>query len=198
MHKQQRRQKKGDTTSDVLMGSYDGAVSSFPNCRIELYRDDGLAMSNITLRDRENIKKEICRISNHRWLRITIEAKTTLQYVYRESNHPPPTTHHPHFPEDHKLRKIFDAIATQSRSVTAASITLSNRSNKLATADRRTHAHLTETASSHLSSTESPSHARTTAPLKHTSFRYTKLRNYTELSKHIWTLKESNINHYIS
>ena len=95
MHKQQRRQKKGDTTSDVLMGSYDGAVSSFPNCRIELYREDGLAMSNITLRDRENIKKEICRISNHRWLRITIEAKTTLQYVYRESNHPPPTTHHP-------------------------------------------------------------------------------------------------------
>ena len=30
------------------------------------------------------------------------------------------------------------------------------------------------------------------------SFRHTKLRNSTELSKHIWTLKKNNINHCIS
>ena len=30
------------------------------------------------------------------------------------------------------------------------------------------------------------------------SFRHTNLRNSTELSKHIWTLKENNINYYIS
>ena len=30
------------------------------------------------------------------------------------------------------------------------------------------------------------------------SFRHTKHRNSTELSKHIWTLKENNFNHFIS
>ena len=30
------------------------------------------------------------------------------------------------------------------------------------------------------------------------SFRHTRLRNSTELSKHIWTLKDSNIDHFIS
>ena len=78
---------------------------------------DGLAISNTTPRDTENIKKEICPIFNQNGLRITIEANkqtilfldvtfklnkntfqpftkpnTTLQYVHRESNHPPTTT----------------------------------------------------------------------------------------------------------
>ena len=82
-----------------------------------LYRDDGLAISNASPRDTENIKKEICRVFNQNGLRITIEANkqvinfldvtfnlsnntyqpftkpnTTLLYVHRESNHPPITT----------------------------------------------------------------------------------------------------------
>ena len=107
------------------MGSYDGAetcelVGSFLlsqlqdlNINVGLYRDDGLAITNATPRDTENIKKEICRIFNNNGLRITIEAhkqiinfldvtfnlnrstyqpftkpNTSLQYVHRESNHP--------------------------------------------------------------------------------------------------------------
>ena len=129
IHKQQPWQKKGDTTFEVTMGSYDGAetcelVGSFLlsqlqdlNINVGLYRDDGLATTNTTPRNTENIKKEICRIFNRNGLRITIEANkkiisfldvtfdlnnstyqpytkpnTTLQYVHRESNHPPITT----------------------------------------------------------------------------------------------------------
>ena len=129
IHKQQPWQKKGDTTFDVMTGSYDGAetcelVGSFLlsqlqdlNINVGLYRDDGLATTNTMPRDTENIKKEICRIFNCNGLRITIEANkkiinflyvtfdlnnstyqpytkpnTTLQYVHRESNHPPITT----------------------------------------------------------------------------------------------------------
>ena len=86
IHKQQPCQKKGDTTFDVMMGSYDGAetcdlVGSFLlsqlqdlNINVGLYRDDGLATTNTTPRDTENIKKEICRIFNRNGLRITIKA----------------------------------------------------------------------------------------------------------------------------
>ena len=128
VHKHQSWQKKGDTTFDVTMGSYDGAetcelVGSFLlsqlqnlDVNIGLYRDDGLAVSSATPRDTENIKKEICRVFNLNGLRITIEANkqvinfldvtfnlssstyqpftkpnTSLQYVHRESNHPPIT-----------------------------------------------------------------------------------------------------------
>ena len=128
VHKHQSWQKKGDTTFDVTMGSYDGAetcklVGSFLlsqlqnlDVNIGLYRDDGLAVSSATPRDTENIKKEICRVFNLSGLRITIEANkqvinfldvtfnlssstyqpftklnTSLQYVHRESNHPPIT-----------------------------------------------------------------------------------------------------------
>ena len=77
----------------------------------------GLAIPNATPWDTVNIKKEIYRIFNHNGLRITIEANkqtisfldvtfnlnkstylpftkpnTTLNYVHRESNHPPITT----------------------------------------------------------------------------------------------------------
>ena len=84
MHYRQRRQKKGDTTFDVTISSYDGAetcklvgsfhLSQLQNLNIKLYRDEGLATSNATPRDAENIKKEICHIFNHNGLRITIEA----------------------------------------------------------------------------------------------------------------------------
>ena len=101
----------------VLKYANNQEVSSFPNCRIGLYRDDGLVISNTTPKDTENIKKEICRIFNHNGLRITIVANektidffevtfnlnkstyqpftkpnTTLKYVHRERNHPPTTT----------------------------------------------------------------------------------------------------------
>ena len=107
IHKNQPWQKKGDTTFDVTMGSFD----------VGLYRDDGLAITNASPRDTENTKKEICRIFNNNGLRITIAANkqiinfldvtfnlnqntyqpftkpnTELQYVHRESNHPPITT----------------------------------------------------------------------------------------------------------
>ena len=128
IHKHLPWLKKGNTTFDVTMGSYDGAetcelVGSFLlsqlqdlNINVGLYRDDGLAITNTTPRDTENIKKEICRIFNNNGLRITIEANkqiinfldvtfnlnrstyqpftkpnTSLQYVHRESNHPPIT-----------------------------------------------------------------------------------------------------------
>ena len=94
-------------------------------------------------------------------------------------------------------------------------ITPTQKRPKLATAQRRKHAHLTETAFSHHKSTKQPSHVRTTASLKHisdlqkndyktryknctASFRYTKHRNSIELSKHIWILIENNMDHFIS
>ena len=100
-----------------LVGSF--LLSQLQNLdvNIGLYRDDGLAISNAAPRDTEKIKKEICRVFNQNGLRITIEANkqiinfldvtfnlnnstyrpftkpnTTLQYVHRESNHPPITT----------------------------------------------------------------------------------------------------------
>ena len=83
-------QKKGDTTFDVTMGSFDGAetcelVGSFLLSQLQhldanlgLYRDDGLAVSNATPRGIENTKKEICRVFNLNGLRITIEANKQI------------------------------------------------------------------------------------------------------------------------
>ena len=90
IHKHIPWQKKGNTTFDVTMGSYDGAetcelVGSFLlsqlqdlNINVGLYRDDGLAITNATPRDTENIKKEICRIFNNNGLRITIDANKQI------------------------------------------------------------------------------------------------------------------------
>ena len=122
IHKHIPWQKKGNTTLNVTMGSYD-SVRTFLlsqlqdlNINVGLSRDDGLAITNATPRDSENIKKEICRIFNSNRLCITIEANkqiinfldvsfnlnrstyqpftkpnSSLQYVHRESNHPPIT-----------------------------------------------------------------------------------------------------------
>ena len=129
VYKQHTWQKKGDTTFDVTMGSYHGVetcklVGSFLvsqlqdlDVNIGLYRDNSLAISKVSPRRTENIKKHICRVFNQNGLRITIEANkqiinfldvtfnlnnktyqpftkpnTTLQYVHRESNYPPITT----------------------------------------------------------------------------------------------------------
>ena len=97
-----------------LLGSFLLSQLQDLNINVGLYRDDGLAITNATPRDTENIKKEICRIFNNNGLRITIEANkqiinfldvtfnlnrttyqpftkpnTSLQYVHRESDHPP-------------------------------------------------------------------------------------------------------------
>ena len=94
IHKHLHWQKKGNTTFDVTMGSYDGAetcelVGSFLlsqlqdlNANVRLYRDDGLAITNATPRETENIRKEICRNFNNNGLRITIEAnKQIINFV---------------------------------------------------------------------------------------------------------------------
>lgn len=123
-----------------LVGSF--LLSQLQNLDIDvgLYRDDGLAISSATPRDTENIKKEICRIFNRNGLRITSDANkqiidfldvtfnlsnstyqpytkpnTKLQYVHRESNHPPITTknippastnvYHPFHPTKHHSTK---------------------------------------------------------------------------------------------
>ena len=76
IHKNLPWQKKGNTTFDVTMGSNDGAetcelvgsvlLSQLQdlNINLGLYRDDGLAITNATPRDTEDIKKERCRIFN--------------------------------------------------------------------------------------------------------------------------------------
>ena len=99
-----------------LVGSFLLSQLQDLNANVGLYRDDRLAITNTTPRDTENIKKEICRIFNNNGLRITIEASkqiinflgvtfnlnqstyqpftkpnTSLQYVHRESDHPPIT-----------------------------------------------------------------------------------------------------------
>ena len=90
VHQQQSWQKKGVTTFDVTMGSYDGAETcelvgsslllqlQDLDINIGLYRDDGLAISNATPRVTEIIKKEICRVFNQNGLWITIEANKSL------------------------------------------------------------------------------------------------------------------------
>ena len=355
IHKKQPWQKKGNAAFDVTMGSYDGAetcelVGSFLlsqlqhlNINVGLYRDDGLATTNTTPRDTENIKKEICRVFKNNGLRITIEANkqiinfldvtfnlnqntykpftkpnTTLQYVHRESNHPPITTknipaginkrlsslssdkasfdqaapsyqkaldesgysytlhyepttpnkrknrqrsnilwYNPpfskntstnighkflalvdkHFPKDHELRKIFNRntikISYSCMNNTKQIIdnhnkrilTTSTQTNDAAAAntkERKTcncrqknncplngnclqpsviyQATVTRkdnnTSQTYIGLTENDFKTRYR---NHTaSFRHAKHRNSTELSKHIWTLKDNNIEHFIS
>ena len=84
-----------------------------------------------------------------------------------------------------------------------------------AIAGKRTHAHLTETVSNHQLSTKlsitrkdnntsetyiglTENDFKTRYRNHSASFRHAKHRNSTELSKHIWTLKDSDIDHSIS
>ena len=78
-HKQISWQKKGPTTFDVTMGSYDGAetcelVGSFLLSQLQkklgqnigLYRDDGLAITDATPKATENIKKDMPHLQRQR------------------------------------------------------------------------------------------------------------------------------------
>ena len=337
IHHHQPWQKKGNTTFDVTMGSYYGAetcqlVGNFLlsqlqdlNINVGLYRDDGLAITDATPRDTENIKKEICRTFNNNGLRITIEANKqvitswtshltltealisnsqnrTLHYNtfiahqqtslssdktsfdqaappyqkaldgsgYRhilnyQLNTPtkrknrqrnnilwynPPFSKnvstnighrflalvHNHFPRDHKLRKIFnrntikisyswmkstkEIIDNHNKRILNSSgntnVPADNtKNNKTCNCRQKNACPLTEnclessvvyqatvtrndnnTAETYIGLTENDFKTRYR---NHTaSFRHTRLRNSTELSKHIWTLKDSNIDHFIS
>ena len=120
--------KKTNSNFDVPMGSYDGAevcdlVGLFLLAELEKqnlkanfgsYKDDGLAVSNSTLRGIEQIKKKICETYRKFGLQVTVEAnKKVVQfldadfdlnertfkpylkpgdtplYVHADSNHPP-------------------------------------------------------------------------------------------------------------
>ena len=118
--------KKGNKNFDVTMGSFDGAeicelvgiylLSQLTGLKLNLglYRDDGLAVTDLKPRQAELEKKKVCQIFKENGLRITIEAnvesvnfldinmnlKTGLYkpyikpnetplYVHAQSNHPP-------------------------------------------------------------------------------------------------------------
>ena len=121
-------EKKTCTTLfDVTMGSYDGAdtcelvgcyflaqLQQLPNIEFCLYRDDGLAVTTLTPKETERIKKQICNVFKNNNLKIILEAKkkvinfldvtldmniekfkpyakptNTPLYVHSKSNHPP-------------------------------------------------------------------------------------------------------------
>ena len=117
--------KKGNKSFDVTMGSWDGAevadlvglyllsqLSDLP-INVGLYRDDGLAVCNLSGRQAELTKKKLCKIFKDNGLNITAEANkkdvnfldinlnldtgiyrpymkpnNTPVYVNRHSNHP--------------------------------------------------------------------------------------------------------------
>ena len=56
----------------------------------------------------------------------------------------------------------------------------------------------TTTQPKHTSDSQRTTSKRDTEITLHASFRHAKHRNSTELSKHIWTLKDNNIEHFIS
>lgn len=78
--------KKGISTFDVTMGSYDGAescelvglyiLSQLQDLEINvgLYRDDGLAICDKSPKETEHIKKKICEVFKKNKLNITINA----------------------------------------------------------------------------------------------------------------------------
>ena len=117
--------KKGYKPFDVTMGSWDGAETAdlvglyilsklkVLNLNIGLYRDDGLAVSNLSPRQTELEKKKLCRILKEIGFNITADANmksvnfldvnfdlddeifqpymkpnSTPTYVHRDSNHP--------------------------------------------------------------------------------------------------------------
>ena len=127
-HKNQPWVKKGNSNFDVPMGAYDSAevcelvglylLHQLNNAdlgvQFGLYRDDGLALSNLCPFDTEKVKQEITRIFEENRLKIKIEANqkivnyldvtlslddgsykpytkpnTKPVYVHSKSNHPP-------------------------------------------------------------------------------------------------------------
>ena len=82
--------KKQNSTFDVTMGSYDGAETcdlvglyllsemQHLDIKVALYRDDGLAVSNLSPRGTENVKKSICQIYKRLGLSITVQANLKI------------------------------------------------------------------------------------------------------------------------
>ena len=82
--------KKGDGDVDVTIGSYNGGetcdlvglylLDQTKNLGVEcgLYKDDGLAVSRLTNRQTENVKKKMCEIFKKNGLKIEIEANLTV------------------------------------------------------------------------------------------------------------------------
>ena len=154
-YKNQHWQKKGPTTFDVTMGSFDGAetcelVGSFLlsqlqqlSINIGLYRDDGLAVANSTPRVIENIKKDICCIFNNYGLRITIEANKKIitflditfnlnQCTYQPYTKPNTTIKYVHHDSNHPPSTIKNIPAGINRRL--SSLSSSNASFDQATA----------------------------------------------------------------
>ena len=85
--------KTSNTLFDVTMGSYDGAetcelvgcyllaqLQQLPNIGIGLFRDDELAVTTLTPKETERIKKQICNVFKNNNLKITIEANKKVIY----------------------------------------------------------------------------------------------------------------------
>ena len=72
-----------DAETCESVGSYlSSKLNPEGHSNIGLYRDDGLATFNKSLREIENIKKHICKIFNDHGLRLTIEAnKKCVNYL---------------------------------------------------------------------------------------------------------------------
>ena len=91
------------------------------------------------------------------------------------------------FPKDHKLWRIFNHNTIK--------ICYSYMNNTKRTIDNCNKRILN--SSKHFNDTTDNTNAKDTETCQTTSFQHTKHRNSTELSKHIWTLKENNIDHFI-
>ena len=139
---------KKNSTFDVTMGSYDGAetcelvglflLSKLKHLKIDcgLYRDDGLAICDLSPRQVEQTKKEICKIFKTFGLNLTIVANkkivnfldvtlnlttntyqpfvkenNTPLYINKKSNHPPSII-------KNLPRSINDRISTNSKNET--------------------------------------------------------------------------------
>ena len=118
-----------------------------------------------------------------------------------------------HFPKDHKLRKIFNRntikISNSCMNNTKQIIDNHNTctftfhpytpikpqttqlATKQATADKRTHAHLTETASNHQLTTKRSSNVRTITLLKRTSDSQKRLQDKIQ-KPHIASFRHEN------
>ena len=82
--------KKGTSLFDITMGGFPGAekcdiVGLYLLSRIKhlkmksgVFRDDGLAVSKLSKKENENLKKEICKIFKEEGLKITIEVNLKI------------------------------------------------------------------------------------------------------------------------
>ena len=103
------------TMGQRLVGCYFLAqLQQLPNIEFCLYKDDGLAVTTLTPKETERIKKQICNVFKNNNLKIIVEAKkkvinfldvtldmntekfkpyakptNTPLYVHSKSNHPP-------------------------------------------------------------------------------------------------------------